>query len=158
MQLADVLGRTRPNEIRVLSLCLSLSIRFHHAKVNRHLKLCHPACPGLPWNRSGGTCGLRRWRNETRGHSLKHSFAVSTLWAALFVICGEFKEFAVAYYHSAVNYSTLGYGDVIMSPSWKLLGPLEAADGALMFGVSTAMIFSVIQRLILARYTDLRAQ
>ena len=81
-----------------------------------------------------------------------------TLWAALFVICGEFKDFAGAYYHSAVNYSTLGYGDVIMSPSWRLLGPLEAADGALMFGVSTAMIFAVIQRLLLARFADLRAQ
>jgi hypothetical protein len=80
------------------------------------------------------------------------------LWAALFVICGEFKDFAFAYYHSAVNYSTLGYGDVIMSPSWKLLGPLEAVNGALMFGVSTAMIFAVIQRLILTRFADLRAQ
>ncbi|QNI30509.1 two pore domain potassium channel family protein [Alloacidobacterium dinghuense] len=80
------------------------------------------------------------------------------LWAVLFVICGEFKDFAFAYYHSAVNYSTLGYGDVIMSPSWKLLGPLEAADGALMFGVSTAMIFAVIQRLILTRFADLRTQ
>ena len=80
------------------------------------------------------------------------------LWAVLFVICGEFKDFAAAYYHSAVNYSTLGYGDVIMSPSWKLLGPLEAADGALMFGVSTAMIFAVISRLVLARFADLRAE
>jgi hypothetical protein len=80
------------------------------------------------------------------------------LWAALFVICGEFNDFAAAFYHSAVNYSTLGYGDVIMSPSWKLLGPLEAADGALMFGVSTAMIFAVIQRLILTRFADLRTQ
>lgn len=81
-----------------------------------------------------------------------------TLWAALFVLCGEFDDFAGAYYHSAVNYSTLGYGDVIMSPSWKLLGPLEAADGALMFGVSTAMIFTVIQRLVLTRFADLRSQ
>jgi hypothetical protein len=80
------------------------------------------------------------------------------MWAALFVICGEFKDFAMAFYHSAVNYSTLGYGDIIMSPSWKLLGPLEAADGALMFGVSTAMIFAVIQRSILARFADLRGQ
>ena len=78
------------------------------------------------------------------------------LWAVLFVICGEFRGFAGAFYHSAVNYSTLGYGDVIMSASWKLLGPLEAADGALMFGVSTAMIFSVIQRLLLTRFADLR--
>ena len=78
------------------------------------------------------------------------------LWAALLVVCGEFQEFATAYYHSAVNYTTLGYGDVIMSPAWKLLGPLEAADGALMFGVSTAMIFAVATRLILARFVDLR--
>jgi Ion channel len=78
------------------------------------------------------------------------------LWAKLFVICGEFQEFGFAYYHSAVNYTTLGYGDVIMSPSWRLLGPLEAADGALMFGVSTAMIFAVIVRLIQAKFADLR--
>ena len=77
------------------------------------------------------------------------------LWAGLFVICGEFQEFGMAYYHSAVNYTTLGYGDVIMSPSWKLLGPLEAADGALMFGVSTAMVFAVIARLILTKFKDL---
>ena len=79
------------------------------------------------------------------------------LWAGLFVVCGEFQDFGIAYYFSAVNYTTLGYGDVIMSPSWKLLGPLESADGALMFGVSTAMIFTVIVRLIEARFEDLRS-
>jgi hypothetical protein len=77
------------------------------------------------------------------------------LWAALFMMCGEFKSFELAYYHSAVNYTTLGYGDLIMTPSWKLLGPLEAADGALMFGVSTAMIFAVAQRLMRAKFSDL---
>jgi hypothetical protein len=61
-----------------------------------------------------------------------------------------------AYYHSAVNYTTLGYGDLIMTPSWRLLGSIEAADGALMIGVSTAMILAVAQRLILARFADLR--
>jgi len=78
------------------------------------------------------------------------------LWAVLFVICGEFPELGTAYYHSAVNYTTLGYGDLIMTPSWRLLGPLEAANGMLMFGVSTAIIFAVIQRLIQARFADLR--
>jgi len=73
------------------------------------------------------------------------------LWAVLFVICGEFSAFSAAYYHSAVNYTTLGYGDVIMTPSWVLLGPLEAANGMLMFGVTTAMIFFLIQRLIQIR-------
>jgi Ion channel len=79
------------------------------------------------------------------------------LWAALFVACGEFREFGAAFYHSAVNYTTLGYGDVVMTASWRLLGPIEAADGALMFGVSTAMIFTVIARLIQARFEDLRS-
>jgi hypothetical protein len=78
------------------------------------------------------------------------------LWAALFIICGEFSDFGTAYYHSAVNYTTLGYGDLIMTSSWRLLGPLEAANGALMFGVSTAIIFAVIQRLLETRFVDLR--
>jgi ion channel len=78
------------------------------------------------------------------------------LWALLFMLCGEFPEFAIAFDHSAVNYTSLGYGNVLMTPSWRLLGPLEAANGLLMFGVSTAMIFAVIQRLLLTRFVDLR--
>ena len=79
------------------------------------------------------------------------------LWAVLLVLCGEFQEFGTAYYCSAVNYSTLGYGDLLLTPSWRLLGPLEATNGALMFGVSAAMVFAVIQRLVLARFEDLRS-
>jgi hypothetical protein len=78
------------------------------------------------------------------------------LWAVDFMICGEFHDFALAYYHSAVNYTTLGYGDLIMSPKWRLLGPLEAANGILMFGVSTAMIFALILRLTQARFVELK--
>ena len=83
-----------------------------------------------------------------------HLLAIA-LWAVLFIICGEFSAFGAAYYHSAVNYTTLGYGDVIMTPAWRLLGPLEAANGALMFGVSTAIVFALIQRLIQTRFTNL---
>ena len=74
-----------------------------------------------------------------------------TIWAVLFVACGEFTRLAPAFYHSAMNYTSLGYGDVVMSASWKLFGPLEAAVGLLMFGVSTAMIFAVMQRLFRTR-------
>jgi len=77
------------------------------------------------------------------------------LWAVSFMVCGEFRYFGTALYHSAVNYSTLGYGDIVMSPQWRMLGPIEAANGALLFGVSTAMIFAVIQRMILIRFPDL---
>jgi hypothetical protein len=85
------------------------------------------------------------------GHLLEMGF-----WAVLFMICGEFSDFGTALYHSAVNYTSLGYGDLIMSPSWRLLGPLEAANGALLFGVSTAMVFAVMLWLIQARFTDLK--
>lgn len=78
------------------------------------------------------------------------------LWAVLFVLCKEFQELGTAYYHSAVNYTTLGYGDLLLTPAWRLLGPLEATNGALMFGVSAAMVFAVVQRLVLARFQDLR--
>jgi len=78
------------------------------------------------------------------------------LWAGIFEACGEFTAFAAALYHSAVNYTTLGYGDIVMSGRWRFLAPLEAADGMLMFGVSTAMIFTIIQRLVQTKFPDLR--
>ena len=78
-----------------------------------------------------------------------------TIWAFVFIFCGEFAQFASAFYHSAVNYTTLGYGDVVMTPYWRVLGPLEAADGMLMFGVSTAIIVSVIQLMVRTRFSDL---
>ena len=69
------------------------------------------------------------------------------LWALVLLALGEFHSFANAFYHSAVNYTTLGYGDILMAPRWRLLGPLESMDGMLMFGVSTAVLFNVILRL-----------
>jgi carbon starvation protein CstA len=79
------------------------------------------------------------------------------VWAALFVLLGEFETLGVAFYHSAINYTTLGYGDIVMSPAWKTLGPIEAINGLLMFGVSTAMIFAVIQRMLQIRFPELDA-
>lgn len=78
------------------------------------------------------------------------------VWAVLLVLIGEFQEGRIAFYHSAMNYTSLGYGDIIMSPAWRMLGPFEAINGLLMFGVSTAMIFAVIQWLIETRFPDLR--
>ncbi|WGL15969.1 ion channel [Microbulbifer bruguierae] len=62
------------------------------------------------------------------------------IWALLFFILGEFDNLKTAFYHSAVNFATLGYGDVVMSQQHRLLGPLEAINGALMIGVSTAAL------------------
>jgi hypothetical protein len=69
------------------------------------------------------------------------------LWAAVLMLCGEFHTFGRACYHSAVNYTTLGYGDIVMTPRWRFMGPLEALDGMLLIGLSTAALFGVVQRI-----------
>ena len=53
-----------------------------------------------------------------------------------------------AVYHSAVNFTSLGYGDIVMSKRWKLMGPLEAANGVLMFGMTSAALMAILQQLI----------
>lgn len=68
-----------------------------------------------------------------------------SIWAILFLLLNEFEQFGEAFYHSAVNFSTLGYGDIVMSERHKLLGPLEAVNGILMVGVSTAMLMAGLQ-------------
>jgi hypothetical protein len=83
--------------------------------------------------------------------ALAGHFVEIALWALSFVLCGEFSNFAAALYYSAGAYTTLGDGTIVISDRWRLLGPLEAADGVLMFGISTAMIFAVIQRLVQAK-------
>lgn len=67
------------------------------------------------------------------------------VWAKLFLIRGEFEDFTTAFYHSAVNFTSLGYGDIVMSEKSRLLGSLEAASGVMMFGLSTGVLFWVIQ-------------
>jgi voltage-gated potassium channel Kch len=74
------------------------------------------------------------------------------LWALSLVLCGEFSNFAAALYYSGNTYTTLGDSTTVLSARWRMLGPIEAADGMLMFGVSTAIIFAVIHRLIDAKF------
>lgn len=69
-------------------------------------------------------------------------------WALLFIYLGEFSDFATAFYHSAVNFTSLGYGDIVMSEKWRLLGAFDAANGVLMFGLSAGAILSVMTRLL----------
>ena len=64
------------------------------------------------------------------------------IWAVLFVLVDEFQLFANAFYHSAVNFGSLGYGDIVMSKEHRLLGALEAINGVLMIGVSTAALMT----------------
>jgi len=69
------------------------------------------------------------------------------IWALLFIYLGEFNDFLTAFYHSTVNFASLGYGDIVMSEKWRLLGALEASNGVLMFGLSAGTMLSVMTNL-----------
>ena len=105
-----------------------------------------------------GRAGVRFWKDVAivAGATLvalaAHLVAIAT-WAMVFSLCGEFSQFAEAVYHSGLNYTTLGDSAVI-SPSWRLLVPLIGANGMLMFGVSTAMLFALVQRLTQTRLSE----
>lgn len=82
------------------------------------------------------------------------NFLQLTLWGLLFWLLGEFDSLNVAIYHSAVNFATLGYGDMVMSAQWRLLGPLEAMNGALMIGLSGACMLAVLQHQLKQQFGD----
>ena len=62
------------------------------------------------------------------------------LWAVALLLCGQISDFDTAFYLSAENYTALGYGDIILQGQWRLLGPLEAINGLLFFGLSTVAV------------------
>ncbi len=69
----------------------------------------------------------------------------SVAWAVTYLVLGALSEIETALYFSMVTYTTLGYGDVVMSQDWRILSALEAANGIIMFGWSTALIFAAVQ-------------
>ena len=70
------------------------------------------------------------------------------LWTTALLMTGEISTFEKACYLSAQNYTALGYGDIILSERWRMLGPLEAINGLLLVGLSTAVMFAVMNHLI----------
>ncbi len=73
------------------------------------------------------------------------------IWAAAFLIIPEIRQlanFEEAIYFSMVTYATLGYGDIVLEPQWRIMSGFEAMSGILLFGWSTAMLFSIVQKII----------
>jgi hypothetical protein len=100
-----------------------------------------------------GYTGLSFWKDvaimmvvtliTAAGHLVEIS-----LWAVALLAIGELSTFEKAFYVSAENYTALGYGDILLSERWRLLGPFEAINGLLLFGLSTAAMFAVLSRLV----------
>jgi hypothetical protein len=76
-------------------------------------------------------------------------FVWSTAYAALDAAP---KDSDLAYF-AFVNYTTLGYGDITPVARWRLLGPMTAMNGVLLFGWSTAVIFEVLRKTV-SRHTS----
>lgn len=98
-------------------------------------------------------------RKENRGHLASAFEVVSVVaallllhlleagaWAAFFFLAELLPDLATAFYFSLTSYTTVGYGDILLSPSWRILGPIEGAVGILMFGWSTAIMVTAITR------------
>jgi len=68
------------------------------------------------------------------------------VWSFAYAIVSAAADDANLVYFAFVNYTTLGYGDVLPLPRWRLLGPITAMNGVLLFGWSTAVIFEVLRR------------
>lgn len=78
-------------------------------------------------------------------------FALHTLeiwtYAVLYRLLGETGSFAEALYFSTTTFASLGLGDVVLSPRWRLISAIEAANGVILFAWSTAFFLTLTRRL-----------
>jgi voltage-gated potassium channel len=71
------------------------------------------------------------------------------LWAILYLQLpaqAGLKNFNDAFYFSMVTFTTLGYGDITLAQEWQLLTGVEGMVGIVVFGLTTALLFAVIQK------------
>lgn len=72
------------------------------------------------------------------------------LWAVLlrFLPDGGLSSLEEAMYFSFATFTTLGYGDITLQEPWRLLTGIEALNGVLLIGWSTALSFAVISKIL----------
>lgn len=79
------------------------------------------------------------------------SIIESVCWAVTYMLVGAMEVFEDAFYFSIVTYTTLGYGDITLSSTYRLLSSLEAANGIIIFGWSTAIIIAGVQKIYFSK-------
>ncbi|WDI31734.1 ion channel [Hyphococcus flavus] len=72
------------------------------------------------------------------------------MWAWTYLRFDLFDGWEPALYFSAASYTTLGFGDVLLPESWRLLSGATAANGLLLFGLSAAFLFNAAGQLHLS--------
>jgi hypothetical protein len=73
------------------------------------------------------------------------------IWAVLYFARSLFPNFETSLYFSITCYSTVGFGDVLLPPAWRMLGGIEAVNGVLLCGLSTAFVFAIVNAMVQMR-------
>ena len=68
----------------------------------------------------------------------------AALWASIYTLIGALADFPSAMLYSLEAMTTFGHANVYLTPQWEFLGALEALNGVILIGLSTAFIFSVL--------------
>ena len=69
------------------------------------------------------------------------------IWAWTYLHFDMFDHWETALYFSGASFTTLGFGDVLLSDEWRLLSGATAANGLLLFGLSAAFLFDAAGQL-----------
>ena len=69
------------------------------------------------------------------------------VWALFFHYVGVLETWESAVYFSTSSFTTVGFGDLVLSQEWRLLGSIEAINGMILFGWSTAFLFAGVRRI-----------
>lgn len=71
----------------------------------------------------------------------------SIVWAITYVWLGALPAPAAAVLYSVDSMTTRGASGLFLAPQWRMMGAMEAGDGMLLFGISTAFLFYVMLHL-----------
>jgi hypothetical protein len=69
----------------------------------------------------------------------------AAIWAVAYLLIGALADSRSAMLYSLGALTTYGHQSVHLEESWQLLGTIEALNGWLLFGLSTAFLFWLIQ-------------
>jgi hypothetical protein len=70
----------------------------------------------------------------------------AALWAGAYTLLGAVQDYHAAMLYSVNAMTTYGHESTTLTQQWSLLGSLEALDGMLLFGLTTAFLYGQLQR------------
>jgi hypothetical protein len=74
------------------------------------------------------------------------------VWGSFYLWKKCLPDAESAFYFSGVTYTSVGYGDLVLTKPWRMLAPVEALTGILMCGLSAALFFATLTRISASRF------